>query len=326
MKPLKKPPPRTKLDPNGYLQSIQRRYGNHTDIDNNALISELQRTKDPKQQKKIRDLIICHNIKLVMKTAFVYSSYGMEILDLIQEGVIGLMRAIDLYRPELGNQFSTYANWWIRQHISRFILDNMPIDPFRIPPATREAIFIVQKHTTKLFTELERVPTAEEIHQRILEQDTKTCKKMTLENIKTAQTCLTFQYVAVNEKFRGSSNKNPSGDHIPDTTHAYADSETWIDARFSYDEIQKKIEQIGKELDTLPLKDATVLRHRLRINGAKFMKLEELGQEFNVTGEAIRQWEKKGLRILKFRTGLNKQELKNLVELQEELLSIIFAQ
>ena len=244
-------------------------------LDSEKEIEIAQRMAEGDEQAK--QILIEANLRLVVSIAKRYVGKGMFFLDLIQEGNLGLMKAVEKFDYAKGFKFSTYATWWIRQAITRAIADQART--IRIPVHMVETIHKVSRYQRQLLQELGHEATAEEVAEKIGMSPEKVREIM-----KIAQDPVSLETPI------GEEEDSHLGDFIPDDdSPAPQEAASFAMLR----------EQLCEVLHTLTPREEHVLKLRYGLDDGRPRTLEEVGKEFNITRERIRQIEAKALRKLR---------------------------
>ncbi len=253
-------------------------------------IEERMLLRAVKRGERAKSELTQANLRLVVSIAKRYSGRGMQLLDLVQEGNLGLMRAVDKFDYTKGFKFSTYATWWIRQAITRSIADQART--IRIPVHMVEHMNRVTRAKRTMHQELEREPTIDELAQRVqLEPD------KVRELLRYSQDPLSLDSPV------GEEDESNLGDFIQDeSADSPADAATKV----------MLSNAVGEVLGELSDREQDIVRLRFGLDGGQAKTLEEVGKEFGVTRERIRQIEAKTL--AKLRHPQRSQRLREFLE------------
>jgi RNA polymerase primary sigma factor len=232
-----------------------------------------------KGDRRAREQMIKANLRLVVKIARDYESYGLPLLDLINEGNIGLMKGVERFDPKKGAKLSTYAAWWIKQSIKRALANQSKT--IRLPVHVVDKLFHLRRAATKLEEVLGREPSDEELAEEL---------HYTVARVKQ------LRRAAV----RPTSLDAPIGD---DETNHVADVVKDENADTPYEQLEEKTNNalVHEMIETLDARERAILRQRFGLDGDDRKTLEEIGEQFGVTRERIRQIEELALRKLRKR-------------------------
>jgi RNA polymerase primary sigma factor len=234
-----------------------------------------------KGDKAAREHMIKANLRLVVKIARDYESYGLPLLDLINEGNIGLMKAVDRFDPKKGAKLSTYASWWIKQSIRRAISDQGKT--IRLPVHVGDKLLHIRRAEAKFQDEFGRLPTDDELSG-----------ELGIAPKRIAQ----YRQASI----RPASLDAPIGD---DDSNSISEIVADEKAETPYEQLEEKTDTtlIHEILPTLDAREQTILRARFGLGGDDEQTLEEIGQKLGVTRERIRQIQEIALAKLRRKIG-----------------------
>jgi RNA polymerase primary sigma factor len=240
-----------------------------------------------REGKEAREYLIKANIRLVVSIAKKYRRYGSSFLDLIQAGNVGLIRAVDKFDYTRGNRFSTYATWWIRRSVLRFL--NQKERTIRLPNYLSNRLRKVRHVTRDLSQQLGRQPTLEEIAEHVDQ------------NVEELRQLIHYARLPI-------SLDEPVGEDGESELMHFIENENAV---VPFNSVQQRLleEDIGNALGELTEREASIIKLRFGLEGNRSHTLKELGEIFGVTRERIRQIQQKALR--KLRSPQNQSRLRN---------------
>ena len=237
-----------------------------------------------KGDKKAREQMIKANLRLVVKIAHDYEGFGLPLLDLISEGNIGLMKAVERFDPSKGGKLSTYGSWWIKQSIKRALANQSKT--IRLPVHLVDKISKMRRVAMKLQEEFGREPTDDELAEEL---------GMTSSRVAQMRTAA----------IRPASLDAPIGD---DESNNYSEIIADENASTPYEDLEENTvtKMLQEMVKTLDPREATILRYRFGLDGGSEKTLEEVGEKFGVTRERVRQIQ--NIALAKLRKMIEKLE------------------
>lgn len=248
-----------------------------------------------KGDKEARDLMISSNLRLVVKIAHDYKDFGLPLLDLISEGNIGLIKAVERFDPQKGGKLSTYAAWWIKQSIKRALANQSKT--IRLPVHLVDKISKMRKMATSLTEELGREPTDEEIAE---EMHMPVNKVAHLKSVSVRPTSL-------NAPVGDDSDSTEFGEMVGD------ESASTPFEQLSEKSLQLDIDKMIRDLDE---REAKIIRLRFGLEGETPLTLEEVGEIFGITRERVRQLQNMALSKMR-KIMYNKERQRTIEEIEE---------
>ena len=262
---------------NAYLQEIGK-----IPLLTQEEVQELSR-KVKQGDELAKQEMITHNLRLVVSIAKRYVNKGMPFLDLIQEGNLGLIKAVERFEPELGNRFSTYATWWIRQAITRSIADKSRI--IRVPVHSFEIMKKMERHRIKFIQDNGREPTTQEIAEEF--------------NMTTHQVDEFIRMTCAPTSLSAKINHGDSKDATEIGEFVKSETEETLEEIILNKAYIEEMMQLIEEAPRVSRKDKQIIYERYGLTDGREKTLEEVGQIYGVTRERIRQIEARTFRLLK---------------------------
>jgi RNA polymerase primary sigma factor len=234
--------------------------------------------------KRAREKMITANLRLVVKIAHDFSTFGLPLLDLISEGNIGLMKAVERFDPKKGGKLSTYASWWIKQSIKRALANQSKT--IRLPVHLVDKIGKIRRVAARMTEELGREPSSEELAEEL---GLAVAKVSHLKNVAVRPASLDARINADDD--------TPFGDLVSDEK---------AEDPFATLRDKDLRDEIVDLLDVLDARERRIISYRFGLDGGRERTLEEVGKKFGVTRERIRQLQ--NIALLKMRKALRKRE------------------
>ena len=234
--------------------------------------------------KRAREKMITANLRLVVKIAHDFSTFGLPLLDLISEGNIGLMKAVERFDPKKGGKLSTYASWWIKQSIKRALANQSKT--IRLPVHLVDKIGKIRRVAARMTEELGREPSSEELAEEL---GLAVAKVSHLKNVAVRPASLDARINADDD--------TPFGDLVSDEK---------AEDPFATLRDKNLRDEIVDLLDVLDARERRIISYRFGLDGGRERTLEEVGKKFGVTRERIRQLQ--NIALLKMRKALRKRE------------------
>ena len=242
--------------------------------------------------KRAREKMITANLRLVVKIAHDFSTFGLPLLDLISEGNIGLMKAVERFDPKKGGKLSTYASWWIKQSIKRALANQSKT--IRLPVHLVDKIGKIRRVAARMTEELGREPSSEELAEEL---GLAVAKVSHLKNVAVRPASLDARINADDD--------TPFGDLVSDEK---------AEDPFATLRDKDLRDEIVDLLDVLDARERRIISYRFGLDGGRERTLEEVGKKFGVTRERIRQLQ--NIALLKMRKALRKREELKIPETQ----------
>ena len=287
-----------------------------------VLFGQMRNAATEIESRKIRDLIVYRSMKLVFWFALRNTGRGVPLLDLMQEGAIGLVTAVEKYEYERGLKFATYAFQWVRQAVWRAIQDFGEERPYRIPVHFGETMAKVKKALTIFTTREGRLPTNVELYEVVKTFGGEANQKIRLRDVtKSLRYLIEGSKYSLDRKF--NEDDEDSGAFAEVISDPFAKTETVIEAKRLLGEYTNALANIERAIDAFPPRTAQVLRLRFGLGEFEPMTLEEVGKRYDITRERIRQIEEKALERLATTFGVKAEQITQIVDVIDELSKIV---
>lgn len=279
-------------------------------------------TDDQRLSRKARDAIIYGNFRLVAYWALIYRRPGVPLPELMQEGFLGMERALVKFEAERGLRFSTYASQWIRSAMQRYFINNLGWHISRVPVYAAVRKNLLKRAIENYLKEHGCKPNDYELWQYVKTLDSKLAKKMKLHDVVELRRQMRESIVKLDAKLVSSEKDSAAfGELIADSRVSIEDT---VAAKEMLELYLKVVERVSAELDRTSPRNKAIILERLGLNGEK-PTLESLGAQSDITRERVRQIESKELHRLSYRTKISIGELRRLAKTIEELERIICA-
>lgn len=281
-----------------------------------------------KAQTEARDLLIYSNIRLVLSIALRYTGRGMPLLDLMQEGVIGMLRALEKFDPGREGAFSTYATWWIRQAITRALADDLGKRAYRIPVHIGEKMAMVGKAIATLVKLHGVMPGDLEVYQYLKSlKENQKAQEIRMDEVVDLHGYIVDGVTSLDDTIKNHTSKDEGaggtiGDQVMDP---FAKTETIIEAKRLLVEYQAALGRIEAFVGTMSPRYATIIRLRLGLGDFEAMTLEEVGQRYELTRERVRQIEQEAMTEVERVLSVTAQQIVDIMNVVDELQKIVGA-
>lgn len=285
------------------------------------LFHRLRNDPDRKERLRARDLIVYGNARLVVSIALRFRGRGLDLMDLMQEGQFGLMRAIEKFDPDMGFRFSTYATSWVRQAMSRAIANHNGRGAMRLPVHVQEHLSFIKGELLFFHRKHGCWPTDLELYKAIKASGKTRAEKITLVEIIEIHRFLVLGDVWSLDQEYGDGEESYT--LLSRQSDPEQNVEVKVEARRTFERVAKAVTKIAEAIDSLGARNAMVLRLRLGLGDFDKLALEEIAERYELTRERIRQIEAAGFVRLKEMLGTTQAEIEQVVDTYEELAKLL---